>query len=185
MSSLAYLNRTKIIQKPEDMTAKSKGPSPSESELKRLAEDLILGQTTMTLASARDNTAWAAPVYYANLAFRFYFFSDPDSRHIQESMESKQASAAIFYPASTWQEIRGVQMSGDIQPLSVGLESLKALRAYLKKYPFTKEFFDSGQGMDLDDFAKRFRVKLYRFEPTLLYYLDNKIRFSFRERVPL
>ena len=158
---------------------------PSDQELKRLAEDLIMGQNTMTLATAQNNTAWAAPVYYVSIEFKLYFFSDPTSRHIQESMKSDQASAAIFYPASTWQEIRGVQMSGNIRSISLGLESLKALRAYLKKFPFTKEFFDSNQQMNLDAFVKRFRVKLYRFQPILLYYLDNQIRFGFRERVPL
>ena len=89
--------------------------TPSDQELKRLAEDLIVGQNTMTLATAQYNTAWAAPVYYVSIEFKLYFFSDPTSRHIQESMESDQASAAIFSPASTWQEIRGVQMSGNIR----------------------------------------------------------------------
>ena len=163
----------------------TKNYSPSDSELKRLAEDLIMGQNTMTLATARNSIAWAAPVYYASIEFKLYFFSDPASRHIQECMESGQASAAIFFPASTWQEIRGVQMSGNIRSISVGLESLKVLQAYLKKFSFTKEFFDSSQEMNLDAFVKRFRVKLYRFQPILLYYLDNKIRFGFRERVSL
>ena len=159
--------------------------TPSDQELKRLAEDLIVGQNTMTLATAQYNTAWAAPVYYVSIEFKLYFFSDPTSRHIQESMESDQASAAIFSPASTWQEIRGVQMSGNIRWISAGLESLKVLHAYLKKFSFTKEFFDSNQEMNLDAFVKRFRVRLYRFQPILIYYLDNQIRFGFRERVSL
>jgi uncharacterized protein YhbP (UPF0306 family) len=158
---------------------------PTHEELRSLAQDLIVGQSTMTLATAQKNVSWAAPVYYASIGFKFYFFSDPKSRHIQECTESDQASAAIFFPASTWQEIRGIQMSGRIHPLSIGLESFQALRAYLKKYPFTKDFFDSDQQMNLDDFVKRFKVKLYRFQPALLYYSDNKIRFGFRERVPL
>ncbi len=158
---------------------------PSAQELKRLAEELISGQNTVTLATASHDIPWAAPVYYANIDFMFYFFSDPDSRHIQESIEAKRAAAAIFCQASTWREIRGIQMTGVITHVSVSLEALKALRAYLKKFPFTEEFFDPQQEMNLEAFAKRFRVKLYRFQPTLLYYMDNRIRFSFREQVDL
>jgi uncharacterized protein YhbP (UPF0306 family) len=155
----------------------------SDQELRERAEGLIAEQNTMTIATAQKDRAWAAPVYYANVGFNFYFFSDPTSRHIQETLESGQASAAIFVPASTWQAIRGIQMSGSIRPLSPGMEALKAVRAYLKKYPFTKEFFDGGQKLTLDAFVKRFRVHLYRFKPSLLYYLDNGIRFSFRQEV--
>jgi uncharacterized protein len=162
-----------------------KNPPPTDRQLRKLAEDLVKEQNTMTFATAFGDAAWAAPVYYANLEFNFYFFSDPNSRHIQESLKSNQASAAIFHPSSAWKEIRGIQMSGRIQSLSPGLESLKALRAYLKKFAFTEEFFDSRQGLDLEAFAKRFRVRLYRFKPDLVYYMDNRIRFSFREKVPL
>ena len=167
------------------MTTPSQEDSPSSAELKDRARDLIESQNTMTLATALKEQAWAAPVYYANLLFKFYFFSDPTSRHIREAMDSRQASAAVFEPASSWKGIRGIQMSGRIQSLSPGLEAVRALRAYLKKYPFTKEFFGKDQSLDLNAFITRFRVKLYRFEPSLLYYTDNSIRFSFRAEIPL
>ena len=155
----------------------------TDRDLKSRAKRLIAGQNTMTLATAHESMAWAAPVYYANMGFQFYFFSDPESRHIRESLESDQASAAIFVPASTWKEIRGVQMSGSVHGVSPGLESIKALRLYLKKYPFTKDFFESGENINIEDIVKRFRVKLYRFKPSLFYYLDNQIRFGFRESI--
>jgi len=154
-------------------------------ELSTLAENLIREQNTMTLATALKETVWAAPVYYVNLGFRFYFFSGPKSQHIREALESGQAAAAIFAQGSTWKEIRGVQMSGEIHPLSPGLEALRALRAYLRKFPFTHEFFDTTQKLDLGAFAERFKVRLYRLRPLLLYYMDNSISFSFREKVPL
>jgi hypothetical protein len=160
-------------------------PVPNEQALRKLAEELIAGQNTVTLATALSDIPWAAPVYYVNLDFAFYFFSDPGSRHIRESVETKHAAGAIFHQASTWKEIRGIQMTGVITQVSPGWEALKAVRAYLQKFPFTEEFFDRHQDLDLEAFAKRFRVRLYRFQPTLLYYMDNRIRFSFREKVPL
>jgi hypothetical protein len=158
---------------------------PSQEELRKLTEELLKEQSTMTLCTAAKDVAWAAPVYYANLQFLFYFFSDPASRHMQEALASRQAAAAVFHQSSTWKEIRGIQMTGDIQPLSPGLESVRALRAYLKKFPFTMEFFGSGEKLDLDGFSKRFRVRFYRFRPDVLYYMDNRIRFSFREEIEL
>ena len=160
-------------------------PIPGQEELRKLAEALIKEQNTMTLSTAVKDVAWAAPVYYANRGFMFYFFSDPGSRHVQEALSSRQAAAAIFHQSSTWKEIRGIQMSGTLHPLSAGLESLRALRAYLKKFPFTQEFFSSADKLDLEGFAKRFRVRLYRFQPELFYYTDNRIRFSFRESIRL
>ena len=167
------------------MTTSSQKKYPGAAELKKRTMDLIENQNTMTLATALKGEAWAAPVYYANLHFNFYFFSDPESRHIRETMDSAQASAAVFEPASSWKGIRGIQMSGHIQSLSPGIEAVRALRAYLKKYPFTKEFFSKEQPMDLEAFVTRFRVRLYRFAPSLLYYMDNSIRFSFRAEIPL
>ncbi|MBT3259437.1 MAG: hypothetical protein HN366_23730, partial [Deltaproteobacteria bacterium] len=81
---------------------------PDQKELKALAMGLIDEQSTVTLATCRENVAWAAPVYYVFLKSAFYFFSDPASRHIVEALESGQASGAIHGSASGWQEIRGI-----------------------------------------------------------------------------
>lgn len=137
----------------------------------------------MTISTALGNTPWAAPVYYVHRNFNFFFFSDPNSRHIREAIESEKASAAIFHPASTWKEIRGIQMSGSITHLSPGLEAIRAIRSYLQKFPFTGDFFDSANAINLEAFVKRFHVRLYVFRPALLYYQDNSIRFGFREEI--
>ena len=159
--------------------------NPTEQDLKNLAEDLMRAESTMTLGTARGNMAWCAPIYYIYVKHCFYFFSDPASRHIQESLANTQASSAIYAPASTWQEIRGVQMSGSVETISPGLEAIEVVRAYLKKFPFTKDFFSPGQALNLSAFTSRFRVKLYRFKPSLIYYMDNSIRFGFREEITI
>ena len=158
---------------------------PSDQELKKLAVDLIEEQSTMTLATAKGDVAWSAPVYYVYLKSCFYFFSDPTSRHVQESLASGQASSSIYANASTWQEIRGIQMSGQMETVQARLGTIEVIRAYLKRFPFTQDFFKPGEALDLEAFAKRFKVKLYRFKPSLVYYMDNSIRFGFREKVLL
>jgi uncharacterized protein YhbP (UPF0306 family) len=150
-----------------------------------MARRLVDEQNTLTLATANGETAWAAPVYYVFVKSTFYFLSTPNSRHITEALRNNQASAAVHAEASTWQEIRGLQMSGRIRPVKPGLEAVQVLKAYLKKYPFTTEFFKENGPLDLDTFAERFGVKLYGFIPSLVYYLDNQVRFAFREEVTL
>jgi uncharacterized protein YhbP (UPF0306 family) len=154
-------------------------------ELNKLALELINQQSTMTLATARDNIAWAAPVYYVFYKSAFFFFSDPSSRHISETLASKQASAAIYPYADTWQDIKGIQMSGSIRQLKPGVTAVQAIRAYTRKYAFTKEFFEPGQAMNLENFIKRFKVRFYRLDPQTVYYLDNQIEFGFREEIKL
>ena len=157
----------------------------TEQELKGLAMRLVEGQTTMTLATARGGEAWAAPVYYVFVNSAFYFLSAPASRHVKEALQSGQASSAIYASASTWKEIRGLQMTGYIQAVDAGLEALQVLRAYLKKYPFTMDFFKTKATPDIETFMEIFGVRLYRFIPTLAYYLDNQIRFAFKSEVKL
>jgi uncharacterized protein YhbP (UPF0306 family) len=156
-----------------------------EHHLQARARELIDSQSTMALATARKGEAWTAPVYYVFYQGGFYFFSAPDSRHILESGESGQAAAAIYPFVSSWRDIRGVQMAGRIKKAGPGLKALRAVRAYIGKYPFTREFFDPGQELDLESFGERFRVRFYRFQPELVYYMDNKIRFGFREAIQL
>jgi len=159
--------------------------TPTEDELTVLAGRLAAEQTTMTLATASGDAAWAAPVYYIFFKSAFYFLSAPESRHIKEALENDRASSAIHASGSTWQEIRGLQMSGSIYPVEGRLEAFQVLRAYLKRFPFTKEFFKKNASMDPESFWERFGVKLYQFKPALVYYLDNRIRFAFREEVKI
>jgi uncharacterized protein YhbP (UPF0306 family) len=159
--------------------------TPTSRELTVMAHRLVDAQNTLTLATAEGDTAWAASVYYVFVKSTFYFLSGPNSRHITEALRNGQASGAVHASASTWKEIRGLQMSGRVRAVKPGLEAVQVLRAYLKKYPFTTDFFKENVPLDLDTFAERFGVKLYGFIPSLVYYLDNRIRFAFREEVTL
>ena len=103
---------------------------PTERELKELAEDLVNTENTMTLTTAQLNVAWAAPVYYVFLNSCFYFFSNPTSRHIQESLASGQTASAVYASASSWQEIRGIQMAGSIEAVLISV----AVSGQSKKY---------------------------------------------------
>lgn len=166
--------------------AKNKnGRGLKPDEIAERAVDLINRQNTMTLATSSGHSAWAAPVYYVYESCSFYFFSDPESRHIQEGIATVECSAAIHAVSIGWRDICGIQMSGKIEGVPIGREAASAFNAYLKKYPFCKEFFSPGSLLNLEAFSTRFKAKMYKFIPKLVYYQDNLIKFGHREAVDL
>ena len=64
--------------------------TPNGRELTEMARQLVAEQNTLTLATAENDTAWAAPVYYVFVKSTFYFLSSPDSRHITEALRRLQ-----------------------------------------------------------------------------------------------
>jgi uncharacterized protein YhbP (UPF0306 family) len=155
------------------------------NDYRQAAIKIIDQQSTLTLATAEDNCAWAAPVYYVFYKSAFFFFSNPDSKHIRQAMANDQVAATIHPHSTTWQGIKGLQMSGKVSSVRPGLTGIQAVRAYVGKFPFIRDFFEDGQAMDLISFSKRFRANLYCFTPQLVYYLDNTVRFGFRAEVNL
>jgi uncharacterized protein YhbP (UPF0306 family) len=159
---------------------------PDENDLAPRAEALINGATTMTIATAFSGSAWAAPVYYAYHRRRFYFFSSPSSRHITDALAGGGlAACSIHAQASSWREIKGLQMEGEISQVSSLLEGAEAVAVYLRKFPFTTDFFKGGALPDMKAFSERFGVRLYAFRPRISLYCDNSIRFGFRKEVIL
>lgn len=147
------------------------------------ALELIQNQSTLTLATSGEAGPWSAPVYYVCIDTSFYFFSSPQSRHIQQSLDSGQAAASLFGQADSWQTIRGVQMAGTLERVRSSTLSLKVIAAYLKRFPFTWDFFPDNPTPGPEAFFSRFRARLYMFTPTQVFYTDN--RFGFGNRQPI
>ena len=86
----------------------------------------LLALSTMTLATANSSgQAHAAPVYFAalqssRLSLELYFFSAPDSRHIQDLATNPHAAAAIYPETTGWEDIRGLQLEGSVRLLPEG-----------------------------------------------------------------
>ena len=139
----------------------------------------------MSIATAEDGVPWVAPVYYALTRGRFYFFSAPDSRHITEALASGRAAATVYADSESWRGIRGAQMAGAIREVTRKAELVESFLLYTRRYPFVRELLPAGLEVDAGSFFQRFHVKLYCFEPELIYYLDNSVKFGFREKVAL
>ena len=144
---------------------------------------LIQVESTLTLATAGESGPWSTPVYYVCFDSGFYFFSSPQSRHIRQAMDSGEAAASLYHQADSWQAIRGIQMKGTVDRIhSMGL-SVKAIALYLKRFPFTREFFPVDSKPDLDAFFSRFKARLYAFTPAAVYYIDNRLGLGTRQQI--
>jgi hypothetical protein len=155
---------------------------PSENPYKD-ALALIQSESVLTLATCDDVGPWSAPVYFVCLDGGFYFFSSPQSRHIQHAMRSGKASASLFCHADSWQAIRGIQMMGRMDRISDPALSLKVISDYLKRFPFTRDFFPAIWRPDPKTFFERFKVKLFVFLPAEVYYVDNRYGFGNRQKI--
>jgi uncharacterized protein YhbP (UPF0306 family) len=143
---------------------------------------LIQSESTLTLATAGPSGPWSAPVYYVWVDDRFCFFSSPESRHIRQAMASGTAAASLFHQADTWQAIRGIQMVGTVQRIESVSLSLKAVTTYLKRFPFTLDFFPDDPTPDANAFFSRFKARPYALTPTDIFYTDNRLGFATRQR---
>lgn len=151
----------------------------------RAVAELLARTKTLTLATASAAGPWAAAVYYVRRADRLYFFSDPTSRHITEALTAGQAAGSIHARAEGWRDISGLQLTGRIRPVGPGREAIRAVTAYLTKFPFVREFFSPGRLIDLAEFEKSFRSKLYCFQIEQALYMDNRIKLGHRAEMDL
>ena len=135
-----------------------------------VSEFLIL--STMTIASSdRSGEPHAAAVYFAaGEDLNFYFFSDPLSQHGQDFVQRPQAAVAIYPDGQDWQDIRGLQLRGDVRIVYPGPEWEIAWVLYSDKFPFVAE---------LKELVAR--NQLYVFIPTWVRLVDNRRGFGFKQ----
>ena len=158
------------------------GKSTSE-DWRSAALTLIQSESTLTLATTGPSGPWSAPVYYVWVDDRFCFFSSPESRHIRQAIASGKAAASLFHQADTWQALRGIQLAGTVQRVQSVSLSLKAVAKYLKRFPFTLDFFPDDPAPDATAFFLRFKARLFMLTPTDIFYTDNRLGFATRQQV--
>lgn len=145
------------------------------------ALQLVEMQCTLVLATA-DPAPWSAPVYYLYSHGKFYFFSNPESRHIRAAISHGCCAASIYRESANWQDIEGLQMEGAVQHIAPGKEPLRVLPAYLAKFPTVKDFFNESR-IDLSHFSTLFHAEFYAFVPARVFYLNNRHGFASRRDI--
>lgn len=170
-------------------------PTKSSRGYQKLGyQELIENSKVMTIATCDNEGPWSAPVYYLftghlstshlstghlSTGHWFYFFSNPDARHIKMA-KNQLSSVSIFQDDPCFRNLQGIQMSGKIKKASLNAKSITVAKKYCRRFKIKAN--DVGI---LDFFSLKFHASLYRFEPDIIYYMDNTRGLGNRERIKL
>lgn len=152
----------------------------TREELEKAIIDLMDSNTTITLSCCLDDWPWAAAVYYARRGFDLIFFSSPQSRHSQIFARNPRTAGTIHGEYSRWEDIKGLQIEGTVEPISSALDVAGATATYLKKYPFVSRLFTDTDGMSAVLASKVARVALYVLRCQSIRYVNNSEGFGSR-----
>ncbi len=147
---------------------------------------MLDAHNTLSLGTQGDAGPWVATVFYASdPELNLYFVSDHRTRHGRDMEVNAQVSGAINPDCGTWNEVRGLQLTGRIQVLS-GTSRLGGLRHYLAKFHDVKSLFEQPQDKNEETIAKRLQAaNLYRLTPNWIRLIDNSRWFGFKEELEL
>jgi uncharacterized protein YhbP (UPF0306 family) len=158
----------------------------------------LLSLSTLSLATADlSGKPHVAPVYFAaDLKFDFnagrdvvcnvstcldrvnslqlYFFSDQDSQHAQHLASNPRAAGTIYPVCTGWQDIRGLQLHGQVSLITPGAQWELSWELYRAKFPFVSL---------LKPIVAR--NTLYCFNSTWLRMSDNRRGFGSKEEKQL
>lgn len=157
----------------------------TRDEFEKVAMELMDSVTTMTLACSVHDEPWAADVYFARQGFDLIFFSSPRSRHSTVFADNPRAAAAIHGEYEKWQQIKGLQLEGNVQPITGTVALTRATATYLKRYPFVKDFLTNPASISREAVAKISKVALYMFRPRTVRYVDNSVGFGTRWKLEI
>ena len=159
--------------------------SPAIEALSASTHELLSQANVLVLASSRDNRPWSASVYFAHRGARLYFFSSPDSRHIQEFRLHPEAAGVVSADNPEWRQIQGLQMQGRVETVRSPGEKFTALKTYLRKFRFVDRFIREQAAVAGLSPGKLLSRYLYVFIAEEAYHLDNRQGFGRRFRVDL
>jgi len=128
--------------------------------------------STLTLATTDPKgNPHAAPVYFAHdNELNLYFFSETKSQHGQDIARNPRAAAAIYPECEGWQDIRGVQLRGEVLRVESGETREKAWGLYKNKFPFVKALK-----------AIVARNQMYVLVPNWMRLVDNTQGFGYKQ----
>jgi uncharacterized protein YhbP (UPF0306 family) len=131
----------------------------------------FLAVSTMVLATTDgEGRPYAAPLYFAaDEKQQLYFFSSPRSQHSQHLAHRPQAAVSFYPESASWQEIRGVQMRGEVVLVAPGPWWESVWIIYRTKFPFVETM--------QDEIA---RNQLYAFKPMWIRLVDNRQGFGYK-----
>lgn len=141
----------------------------SLDRIRVLIRVLASSQTTLTLATTgADGAARATPLFYLSTSdLLFYWFSAQSSAHSRDCVRSRQVAVAIHSAAQSWQQIRGVQMTGRVAIVQDRAHRQSIRRAFVERFQLEGALRVALQ-----------RSTLYCFTPEWIRCIDNSRRFG-------
>ena len=173
----------------------------SSNKLREVLLSYIETHNTMTIATSHNNIPWAATVFYANVGFKLFYLSDPDTRHSIELYENSIIAATIYEDYDDYRKIKGMQMEATAKVVSSEDELVEAIRVYIEKFPYVSAYlklmmtpFPKVMGIlekaisklpGAPDFNTPFPAKFYKVIPQKVYWIDNEKSFGKRQEIIL
>lgn len=125
----------------------------------------------MTLATTDlDGNPHAAPVYFVHDEnLKLFFFSDQKSQHCQNIAQNPRSAAAIYPECAGWQEIKGLQLRGQVHLVESPEVWDSAWELYQRKFLFVRALK-----------AVISQNDLYALIPSWIRLVDNSQEFGFK-----
>ena len=124
--------------------------------------DYLGEQQTLTLATASTGAVPRAATFtYVNDGLALYVWTRPETTTARHMEQNPLAAFTIDEFSSDWQEIRGIQGSGECHVLLDPTELKRVVKMFEKKYPPLAGSLSSN-------------VSFFRLAPTELQFIDNK-----------
>lgn len=142
--------------------------------MKKEIIELLNNHNTMSLATSRDNSSYAASLFYASERLTLYFLSNPASEHSLNIALNPEVAVTINKDHSDWRVVRGLQIRGKSYKVN-GDETERAKKVFEKKYPFLTDLLAKNKppsGVWCFDF--------FKIVPESIRLIDNRVYFGYR-----
>jgi uncharacterized protein len=132
----------------------------------------------MSLATCGAHGPHVANLLYARDGFALLWISAPQTRHSTEIEANPHVAATVAPDCCNFDEICGVQISGDAQRIVCNSERRLALALLEKRYPSLVRLSDRPVIKKACELAE-----LYRLAPRRMVIIDNKRGFGHKDTV--
>ncbi len=134
----------------------------------------------MSLATCGPHGPHAANVFYARDRFSLLWVSDPQTRHSLALETDPHVSATVAPDYRDFDEIRGVQISGDAHRITDAAERDRARGLLEARYPFLQRLSEQPRVKQAYETAE-----LYRLVPREIVMIDNTRGFGHKDVLDL
>ena len=145
-------------------------------ELEAAILNLLSNQNDMTIATVRpDGYPQATTVSYTSDGLKIYFGCDAASQKARNLAGSNKVSLTIDAAYRNWDEIRGLSMGGNAEPVTSKDELARVQGLMLAKFPQIAQYSE----------PPGTALAVYRVTPKVISVLDYSKGFGHTEQVTL